>query len=1119
MATGDVPGILEKLARMRERFVEGGEQESVVSVNRMIDTISRSLVDRLGFKKAVESIDSHSTLLRKRFMPEELAQRAFGGSDLKTIFTKLGEYAPEETTRLSNLEFFGRGFTKKAFEESKELSDLKSLQEDDGKRSVGLSRNIAKLAAVSTVISALQKGGTNDIVNSLDDQIDVLESQIEQGKAAGKGEKDLRSLFIKKEGITERREELLKDVDFYGMVQSLSGLTTVSAELASAFGLTEKQIKVLGVGAAGTYAAVKLASAVIGKEVPDSAKVFGEELKKAAVSAVKGEKPEYRDLGKVAKAFSTDIAEKTKTAFGKSAEDIRKDIDEAELERAYAKYKTKIEVAKPEEYERLVSGMFPEKTFAAGEVGVGAARAGGAGPSRFKQAIAAYIAATLADFTAKHFEDKQLINTLDKAAKEQSEQLGRLLLRYPEAAQKALDELRGGSDKAVEKVEGSFELESRLLDPRSEREKIEGAIQSFGEHTADSYAQVMKDLVTEKAIAAHKQFAEELSMAIESTSKSIIEQRDRALIESKYGQTARLNRGLVGFGGEAQLPLFKEQMSVQQRVYAEAQSTGMEKFLNGLDKLGLNMSELSGKFINPLIKTNLGSALMKPISLIMNPISKVMDAIVPDVGVKTLRESITAYANADSAINIMISSIEDLMTRAREQKDIIEAASDVTTIKLAEEHHKKLNEEIKRQSEVLDDFIEAMREFGNSKRYLDEFSGALYKLNAAILNIGIEQKVEELPGFKGAMTEIDKLLGGPHPLARYIPTVEEERMAGKQGVLVETKQDVERARLLEQLRTTSAAGGEIGDIYRRLRDLPLETERELYRTGEQREAERLKEQVAPYKTYLRDLEAVKQLEGLPEEQKIGIGDLQSEIIRAIKESVTVAPKDVRLDELQDAFFSFSNLWENIRGKGIGLGEYREEFGRLQEGAELQYRGITLEDRTGALAERMGEVRESMIGALKEAPTLDMMKMRAAVAEPVVDELKVIQGLLLEQAKESGDAIDISNLENTIKTFGEATTNKAAGGTISGPGGPTGDRIPAMLSAGEYVIKTSSAKKLGYGALDYMNTVGAVPGFADGGTVFGGAAGAMKSAADFFKEKRLDIADWIHKPSGTTSGLD
>ena len=37
-----------------------------------------------------------------------------------------------------------------------------------------------------------------------------------------------------------------------------------------------------------------------------------------------------------------------------------------------------------------------------------------------------------------------------------------------------------------------------------------------------------------------------------------------------------------------------------------------------------------------------------------------------------------------------------------------------------------------------------------------------------------------------------------------------------------------------------------------------------------------------------------------------------------------------------------------------------------------------------------------------------------------------------------------------------------------------DNIPAMLTAGEFVIKKSSAKKLGYNALEYINSYGKLP---------------------------------------------
>ena len=59
-------------------------------------------------------------------------------------------------------------------------------------------------------------------------------------------------------------------------------------------------------------------------------------------------------------------------------------------------------------------------------------------------------------------------------------------------------------------------------------------------------------------------------------------------------------------------------------------------------------------------------------------------------------------------------------------------------------------------------------------------------------------------------------------------------------------------------------------------------------------------------------------------------------------------------------------------------------------------------------------------------------------------------------------------------------NKAAGGLVLGPGGPTVDSIPAMLSNGEYVVRASAARMY-MPLLDRINAMG-LPRFANGGAV-------------------------------------
>ncbi|MFC8182398.1 transglycosylase SLT domain-containing protein [Rhodococcus sp. NPDC057297] len=51
---------------------------------------------------------------------------------------------------------------------------------------------------------------------------------------------------------------------------------------------------------------------------------------------------------------------------------------------------------------------------------------------------------------------------------------------------------------------------------------------------------------------------------------------------------------------------------------------------------------------------------------------------------------------------------------------------------------------------------------------------------------------------------------------------------------------------------------------------------------------------------------------------------------------------------------------------------------------------------------------------------------------------------------------------------EAVQRFATGGHVRGAGGPTDDRVPAMLSNGEYVVKASAVKKIGVENLDRLN---------------------------------------------------
>lgn len=59
---------------------------------------------------------------------------------------------------------------------------------------------------------------------------------------------------------------------------------------------------------------------------------------------------------------------------------------------------------------------------------------------------------------------------------------------------------------------------------------------------------------------------------------------------------------------------------------------------------------------------------------------------------------------------------------------------------------------------------------------------------------------------------------------------------------------------------------------------------------------------------------------------------------------------------------------------------------------------------------------------------------------------------------------------------------ATGGYIRGPGTPTSDSIPAMLSDREFVLRAAAVRKIGVERLHHMNATGTIPGFRNGGQV-------------------------------------
>jgi murein DD-endopeptidase MepM/ murein hydrolase activator NlpD len=128
-----------------------------------------------------------------------------------------------------------------------------------------------------------------------------------------------------------------------------------------------------------------------------------------------------------------------------------------------------------------------------------------------------------------------------------------------------------------------------------------------------------------------------------------------------------------------------------------------------------------------------------------------------------------------------------------------------------------------------------------------------------------------------------------------------------------------------------------------------------------------------------------------------------------------------------------------------------------------------------LQSKAGGAYDEIVGNFKYAATeADKAGAVAAAMNYMMTHPKAtIDQAIAEGNKYLNDNIDLAAAAETARE-----NRRANGGYISGAGGPTDDKIPAMLSNGEYVVRASAVDQYGVGMLDSINT----QKFATGGIV-------------------------------------
>nr|DAJ11101.1 MAG TPA: MAEBL protein [Caudoviricetes sp.] len=182
------------------------------------------------------------------------------------------------------------------------------------------------------------------------------------------------------------------------------------------------------------------------------------------------------------------------------------------------------------------------------------------------------------------------------------------------------------------------------------------------------------------------------------------------------------------------------------------------------------------------------------------------------------------------------------------------------------------------------------------------------------------------------------------------------------------------------------------------------------------------------------------------------------------------------------------LAEELALKGQTLAEFAEQYKTtLAEASQAEIQQLSVADQWAKKTqEYCTQVGQSMGSAMA-----DFIKGNKSASQALAD---FVRGLINNAVSILSEWLGVFAIYSAFPTLASGMTpadmaNKtvfgiqkhATGGYITGSGTGTSDSIPAMLSNGEYVLRSSAVDRIGIGTLNAMNA-GAVPQFSEGGSV-------------------------------------
>lgn len=194
---------------------------------------------------------------------------------------------------------------------------------------------------------------------------------------------------------------------------------------------------------------------------------------------------------------------------------------------------------------------------------------------------------------------------------------------------------------------------------------------------------------------------------------------------------------------------------------------------------------------------------------------------------------------------------------------------------------------------------------------------------------------------------------------------------------------------------------------------------------------------------------------------------------------TQAQREKEDDDLKESKKDYTDADENIQSKQESLDSAKEDLAKLQEDLagltdadEIADKQDQIKDKQESVAKLEKDLRKAKDDKQKALDSANRLSADAYTgnSDLPLDDYVDPDAAAKKEKKERDERIaakkEAERLEKKIQ-------KKAVGGWITGPGGPTADIIPLLASAGEFMVRASSASN----APHLLNAINSDPGAA------------------------------------------